>query len=151
MITVDSDGQHNIEDVIQVSEALACGKNMYYDYVFPNFQDPVIYFQSYPLGSAEFIWYVCRCVGCSEGITMFVQKALILSCVLPFFMLAMQVNHGKGIAYIIAGLMRMNGVCCGSNMSNGPFHLLVDKLLAYIAIAAFVILSITIGNSWKKV
>lgn len=114
-------------------------KNMYYDSAFPNFQDPVIYFQSYPLGSAGFIWYVCRCVGYSEGITMFAQNALILSCVLPFFMLARQVKYGKGIAYITAGLMCVIGVCGGSNMANGPFHLLVDKLLAYIAIAAFVI------------
>lgn len=126
-------------------------KNMYYDSAFPNFQDPVICFQLYPLGSAGFIWYVCRCVGYSEGITMFAQNALILSCVLPFFMLAMQVKYGKGIAYITVGLMCVIGICCGSNMSNGPFHLLVDKLLSYIAIAAFVILSITIVNSWKKV
>ena len=93
---------------------------------------------------------LCRCVGYSEGITMFEQNALILSCVFPFFMLAMQVKHGKGIAYIIAGLMCVIGVCVGSNMANGPFHLLVDKLFAYISIAAFVILSITIGNGWKK-
>lgn len=114
-------------------------KNIYYDSAFPNFQDPVIFFQSYPLGSAGFIWYVCRCVGYSEGITMFAQNALILSCVLPFFMFARQVKHGKGIAYVIAGLMCVIGVCGGSNMANGPFHLLVDKLLAYIAISAFVI------------
>lgn len=114
-------------------------KNMYYDSAFPNFQDPVIYFQSYPLGSAGFIWYVCRCVGYSEGNTMFAQNALLLSCALPFFMLPRQVKHGKGIAYIIAGLMCVIGVCGGNNIANGPFHLLVDKLLAYIAIAAFVI------------
>ena len=47
-------------------------------------------------------------------------------------------KHGKGIAYFIAGLMCVIGVCGGSNMANGPFHLLVDKLLAYIAISAFV-------------
>lgn len=114
-------------------------KNIYAGSAFPNFQDSIIAFQSYPLGSAGFIWYVCRCIGYSEGLTMFAQNALILSCALPFFMLPRQIKYGKGIAYIIAGLICVIDVCGGSNMANGPFNLLVDKLLACIAIAAFVI------------
>lgn len=113
-------------------------KNIYIDSAFPNFQDSLVSFQSYPLGSAGFIWYVCKAIGYSEGITMFAQSALILSCVIPLFVFAKNMQRGqKEITIFIAALMCFIGVSYGGKLGNDPFNLLVDKLLAFIAIAAF--------------
>ncbi len=115
-------------------------KNIYRDAAFPNFQDTLITFQSYPLGSASFIWYVCKVIGYSEGLTMFAHSALILSCALTLFMFTKQIKGiTKWVADIVAGIFCIVGICYGGALANGPFNLLVDKLLAFIAIAAFII------------
>ncbi len=53
---------------------------------FPNFQDSVIVYQEYPLGSASFIYYVAKIVGEAESIWMFAQGYMIIACILPVFM-----------------------------------------------------------------
>ena len=53
---------------------------------FPTFQDPLILFQAYPLGSSSFIYYVCCLISrVSEGCQMFAQVMLSLSMILPLF------------------------------------------------------------------
>ena len=53
---------------------------------FPNFQDNIIAFQEYPLGSAAFIYYVAKIVGHAESVWMFAQGYMITACILPVFM-----------------------------------------------------------------
>lgn len=55
---------------------------------FPNFQDAVIAFQEYPLGSASFIYYVAKIIGQSESVWMFAQAYMITVCLLPVFIYA---------------------------------------------------------------
>lgn len=52
---------------------------------FPNFQDVVISYKSYPLGSASFIYYVCRLTQNSESAQMLAQAYMVLTCILPLF------------------------------------------------------------------
>lgn len=52
---------------------------------FPTWQDPIILFQGYPLGSSVFVYYVSRLVSTSEGCQMFAQTMLTLSFILPIF------------------------------------------------------------------
>lgn len=52
---------------------------------FPNFQDTVIVYQEYPLGSAAFIYYVAKIVGVAESVWMFAQAYMITACILPVF------------------------------------------------------------------
>ena len=53
---------------------------------FPNFQDNIIVYQEYPLGSAAFIYYVAKTVGQAESVSMFAQSYMITACILPVFM-----------------------------------------------------------------
>ena len=52
---------------------------------FPNFEDTVIVYQEYPLGSAAFICYVSKIVGTAESVWMFAQAYMITVCILPIF------------------------------------------------------------------
>lgn len=52
---------------------------------FPNFQDQVIIYQEYPLGSSSFIYYVAKIVGHTESVWMFAQSYMIIACLLPVF------------------------------------------------------------------
>lgn len=52
---------------------------------FPNFQDVVISYKSYPLGSASFIYYVCRLAQNTESAQMLAQAYMVLTCILPLF------------------------------------------------------------------
>ena len=53
---------------------------------FPTWQDPIILFQGYPLGSSVFIYYVSRLISTvSEGCQMFAQTMLTISLILPVF------------------------------------------------------------------
>lgn len=52
---------------------------------FPNFESVLINFQAYPLGSAGFIYYVCRIIGDTEGCMAFAQCLILISCVFVFF------------------------------------------------------------------
>ena len=113
-------------------------KNIYRDSAFPNFQDSLVTYQSYPLGSASFIWYICKAIGYSEGVSMFAQSAMILSCVIPLFVFSRNTQGIKKlIINIVACVACFIGVSYGGNFANDPFNMLVDKLLAFIAIAAF--------------
>lgn len=56
---------------------------------FPNFKDALIIFQSYPVGSASFIYYICNIISIrSEWMLMYIQAVAIVSCLLPLFAFA---------------------------------------------------------------
>lgn len=55
---------------------------------YPNFQDTVIYFQEYPLGSSTYIYFFSKLVGRSESVQMLAQAYMITAAVLPLFAFA---------------------------------------------------------------
>ncbi len=62
-------------------------KNMLLTDRFPSFEDALVVFQEYPLGSASFIYYVSKILGGSESIQMFAQGFMMLTFILPIFKL----------------------------------------------------------------
>lgn len=101
----------------------------------PNFEDAVIRFQSYPLGSSLFLFYVCSIIGTSDGCMLWAQ----------FLMLG-------SFLFVLAALIRKKNVCqsffaalCSIwmlSVNNSIYELRVDTLLPIAGIAAFTILYI---------
>ncbi len=52
---------------------------------FPSAATPIVTFQSYPLGSASFIYYICRTLGNHEGLWLIAQNLLSAMLILPVF------------------------------------------------------------------
>ena len=55
---------------------------------YPNFQDAVIVFQEYPLGSSTYIYFFAKLVGKSESVQMLAQAYMTTAAVLPLFAFA---------------------------------------------------------------
>lgn len=90
---------------------------------FPTFQDTVISYKSYPLGSASFIYYFCRFTQPTESAQMLAQSYMILTCILTLFAFFKR-NAVWGLAVIA---LLTNTVL----VYNVPItSLLVDSLLA---------------------
>lgn len=60
-------------------------KSMLSNNGFPTAANSFITFQSYPPGSACWIYFVSRAVGTSEGLYLFAQAMLTLACLSPLF------------------------------------------------------------------
>lgn len=58
-------------------------KNMLLTDRFPTFQDTMVKFQEYPLGSASYIYYFVKVVSDSESFQMVAQGFMMLSFILP--------------------------------------------------------------------
>lgn len=112
-------------------------KSLWLESKFPNFENTMISFQAYPVGSACFIWFVCKFLGFTEGHVMFAQSMLILSCAGPLFAFARKETKLKKILmWVIACIGGIFLVSCGSEFANGMHNVLVDTLLAAVAVAA---------------
>ena len=59
----------------------------------PTFRDPIIVFQSYPPGSACYIYYFCKIISPYEDVQMLAQGVMLVSFFLPLFGFA----RGEGI------------------------------------------------------
>ena len=59
---------------------------------YPNFKDTVIVFQSYPLGSASYIYYFAKLTKTSESFQMLAQTYMMLAAILPLYSFAKK-NH----------------------------------------------------------
>lgn len=99
---------------------------------FPNFQDEIIIFQAYPLGSASFIYYVSRIISSSEGCWMFAQVLLIISMLTTLF--AFQKKNAV-MHFIVISLSTL--FILGYNIP--PQDLLVDTLLSIVGGAAYLL------------
>lgn len=88
----------------------------------------VILYQSYPLGTASFIYYICKVTGnTSEWMQMFAQAMLLSGMVVCLFPLA------EGLLLKLATVLIAIMLLC----SNMPFfELLVDSLLPLVALSA---------------
>lgn len=99
----------------------------------PNFQSTVIAFNSYPPGTACFIYFVCKYLGNSESIMLFAQSLLILSSLYTLFSLC---NKNSKINYII-----VFGIIAYILISNIFItDLLVDTVLPVMGISGLLII-----------
>lgn len=118
-------------------------KNMVIDNRLPNIENPTVTFNSYPPGSALFIYYFMKIVGVSEGFALFAQMLIILSSILTLFsyssfsiidMIRFREKPTKKI--FISVILIFTSIY----LLNGPssvHNLLVDTLLSVIGIALF--------------
>lgn len=101
---------------------------------FPTWQDPIILFQGYPLGSSVFIYYVSKLISTvSEGCQMFAQTMLTLSLILPIFS---GIRHRKLPGFLLlagASLFFLSYIA-------SPDSLYVDTLLPLCAAFALLLL-----------
>lgn len=95
---------------------------------FPNFRDDIIIFQSYPLGTAAYIFYFCKLTSRAESFQMMAQAYMMLSCMLPCFSF-LKKNRAMGtLLFVLTG----NYLLC-YNIS--IYNLLVDTVLPLAGMA----------------
>lgn len=110
---------------------------------FPNFQDNIILFQSYPLGSSVFVYYVSKIISTtSEGCQMLAQTMLILSMLLPLFAFAQKQKALNAILGIGASVFVLS-------YNIWPTELLVDTLLPVTGAAGFLLLEEELSQEKK--
>ncbi len=109
---------------------LAARHLLRYD-AFPDRASTWIQFQSYPLGSAVFIYYVSRIVGNTEGIYLIAQTFLLGPLLLPLLAFINPRRKNCGAMYTMAGLLFFLFFIVLRMLET----LLVDMLLALFAIA----------------
>ena len=116
-------------------------KNLIYDSEFPDAADSIIEFKSYPVGTAVFIWYVCRIVGWSEGNALFAQEMINLASGVCIFAFVSNKNRMLKAATTVMGLLFVLGIItCITWLHNGINSLFVDRTLAALGIAAYAVL-----------
>lgn len=107
---------------------------------YPNFEDTLIAFQEYPLGSATYIYYFSKLTGSSESLQMLGQAYMIVASILPLFAFAKR----NRLAAAIVLFFFVNFLF----VYNIPIvDLLVDTLLPLIGICGLVF---TYQNCRKK-
>ena len=112
--------------------ALASQKLIQYDR-FPNQTDSVFYFQSYPVGSACFIYYFAEIIGNpSEWIQMWAQALLMAGFAVSLFAFA-----NKVFQYVVITL----GVLFLLSANMDFVDLLVDTLLPVMALHGFALIT----------
>ncbi len=96
---------------------------------YPNFEDTVIMFQEYPLGSATYIYFFSKIVNMGEHIQMLAQIYMMTACIMPVFCFAKK-NRAAALAV-------------GLSFTNFFFvynitvtNLLVDTLLPIVGMCA---------------
>lgn len=109
-------------------------RHMLANHRLPGANDALITFQSYPPGAACWIYYVCRFLGNSDGMMLTAQAAMTLAGWLPLFSLAQ--GKGRLLKAVAAACVTVVGV----SLFQGTASLMVDNLLAAIAVGAVCIL-----------
>ena len=95
---------------------------------FPSFKDPLIAFQSYPLGSASFIYYLSKISGIyTEWFFMYAQSLLMIGLSLGLFAF---VNKKYALFFSISVIILL---CSNINF----IDILVDTLLPVASIGGF--------------
>ncbi len=108
-------------------------KDMLLENRMPNFQDTMIRFQSYPLGSSLWIYYVCRIVGITDGCMLWAQVMLLFSLLFCMTAFLHKANWYGCLLVSAFGIW-----ACLAN--NSIYELRVDTLLSAAGIAAFAVL-----------
>lgn len=98
---------------------------------FPNFSDRNVMFDSYPLGSASFIYFISEILGnSSEWVMMYAQAMLMVGMLVSLFPFA------RGWLQSLAPLVCALFLLCGNNSF---FDLLVDSLLPIVALSGLAV------------
>ena len=79
-------------------------KQMYLTDRFPNFQDTIIQFQDYPLGSSAYIYYVAKIVSGSESVQMFAQAYVMITCMMPLLFFVKTKKTAANAAALVLAL-----------------------------------------------
>lgn len=98
---------------------------------FPDSSTELIFFPSYPLGSACFIYYFCRFIGPIEGFALYAQFMLDAICFLPVLSI---IKRNRIAGWILSGISFLFMVTYNIGMDS----LQVDSLLAFIALGGTV-------------
>ena len=109
---------------------------------FPNFEDTVIVYQEYPLGSAVFIYYVAKIVGVAESVWMFAQAYMTLACLLPIFVFCKK----NKILSVVFMLFATNFIFV---YNINVTELLVDTLLPLAAMSMLLYVYIYNGKNYN--
>lgn len=117
-------------------------KSMLLNDRMPNFQDSLIMFQSYPLGSSVFIYYVCKVIGDTDACLIFGQLLMLISYLLPLIAF---VKKRIAWAGIIVLLFTVTALTCNISI----YDLLVDTLMPLAALALFCIIEYELGEGNK--
>lgn len=96
----------------------------------PNFSSREIIYQSYPPGTACFLYFVCTVVGYYESMTMTAQALIVLSCLLAPFGLVK--GRTRGAQYIVLTLFAVYALQFNVTLDD----LKVDNILPLITLAA---------------
>lgn len=108
---------------------------------FPTFEDPVVVFQSYPLGSASFIYLVTKVLSSSESCMMLAQGVLTLGFVLALM--------GVSRRHRVISAVLTVGTFAALLAYNIPLDsLLVDSLLA--AMGGYLLLFVVVHRARLK-
>ncbi|WP_027108678.1 hypothetical protein [Lacticigenium naphthae] len=99
----------------------------------PNFASELITFQSYPTGSANFMYFIGKILGESEGILLFGQSLLLLASITVFFAFVKKNKIVNTVLILIATLFFFTA-------NNSIFMLSVDTLLTLIGLGVTAIL-----------
>ena len=99
----------------------------------PNFEDTLIMFQAYPLGSSLFIYYVCKIVGTTEACFLWAQIILMLSALFSGLVFVTKKNRYAAGVWAIYAIYALT-------VNISIWSLLVDTLLPLVGLAAFIIL-----------
>ncbi len=98
---------------------------------FPNMQDEIVSFQSYPTGSASFIYYVCKITGIhAEWMMLYAQAVAIVALLIPIFAFV------KKKSSIIIGICTVVLALCAVEPLS---ELHVDTLLVAAGTAGFLL------------
>lgn len=108
-------------------------KDMLLENRMPNFEDPIIRFQSYPLGSSLFIYAICRMTGTAEGCMLWAQLLMQLSFLFCMMVLVRKQNRYLLPVLILFGMWALT-------VNNSIYELRVDTLLPLAGIAAFTVI-----------
>ena len=100
---------------------------------FPNFADEVITFQSYPLGSASYLYYFCKMIGTGEDVQMLAQVFMTLCMILPLFA---YVKKNPLVCTVFLTLLTNFFLCYISDI----LDISVDTLLPLTGMAAVLLL-----------
>lgn len=94
---------------------------------YPNFEDTLIVFQEYPLGSATYIYYFAKLINPSESIQMLAQSYMMLAAVLPLYAFAKK--HQAAVSIVVVSFV--NYVLLNNIRIT---DLLVDTLLPLVGV-----------------
>lgn len=108
-------------------------KDMLRENRMPNFEDEIIRFQSYPLGSSLFIYGVCLLVGEAEGCMLWAQLLMQVSFLFCLAVFVRKKNKYAAFMPVIYGIWALSA-------NNSIYELRVDTLLPLAGAASFVII-----------